>query len=356
MTNPAPAFTFKPAVRTRVALVIIIAGGTGGGKTRSALSLARGLAGGDDKKIKFIDTEAGRALMYACADGEPQTADRFAFQHGEMRAPFSPERYIDAISAADTPDTEVIVLDSGSHEWDGEGGLQDIHLEVLDEMVEKARGYAEKDRKAFDEAFQRDKLSMGAWKLPKSRHRRMVSRLLQCRSHLILCLRADEKLRVESVQVEGSNYKKTVITQAKDLPIGERWVPVCEKRLPFECSLSILVARDNPGKPIPINIRGPFVPLVPTDRPLTEETGRKLAEWARGGKPAGQAASPAPAPSQPALTKEQLDAQGAAAAAKGLDALKAWFLALSKADQTTVRPMVDSTWKPAAEKAPPPPA
>lgn len=292
-------FRFAPAVRNRVSLIIALASASGGGKTRSALALARGLAGGDDSRVAVIDTEAGRALHYAVRPGEGQTKDRFAFQHGDLTAPFTPEAYMDAIKAADdTGKFDVIVVDSASHEWEGEGGLHDEHQEAVEAAVQRSREAAERNNWRFDEVQAADRASIGAWKEPKRRHKRLVSRLLQCRAHLILCLRADEKLRIETVE-DDRGRKKTVIIQPKDLPPAERWVPICEKRFMYEMTLSLILTPQNPGFPTPIKLQEQHRAAVPLDRPLSEDTGRALADWARGGSatphtsPAAQSAAPA---------------------------------------------------------------
>src|SRR5512135_1544389 len=108
-------FTFRPAKRQNVNLLIGLAGGTGSGKTFSAFELATGIAGG--KRFAVIDTEAGRALHYA---------DAFQFDHGDLRAPFTPDAYTEAIMAADAAGYPVIIVDSMSHEWSGDGGILDM--------------------------------------------------------------------------------------------------------------------------------------------------------------------------------------------------------------------------------------
>jgi hypothetical protein len=290
----APArFEFKPAVRDRVALLIALAGASGSGKTLSALLMARGLADGDDSQIAVIDTEARRALHYAVAPGENPAANRFAFRHGELRAPFTPEAYADGIMAADESGAAVIVVDSVSHSWEGEGGLQEIHDDLVRAAVEKARENHNQNWGPFDESKAADKASVGAWREPKARNKRFVNRLLQCRAHLILCLRADEKIRIEKVKETGKGgkeYERTVIVQPKDMPPAERWVPICEKRFMYEMTLSLLLTPLDPGKPIPIKLQAQHRDAVPVDRPLSEQSGRDLAAWAKGG-----AANPAPA-------------------------------------------------------------
>src|SRR6185503_14769732 len=105
-------FMFRPAQRADVNLILGLAGGTGSGKTLSALKLAKGLAGG--KPFAFIDAENGRGLMYA---------DDFEFFHGNLTPPFRPDTYAEAIKAADDAGYPVIVVDSASHEYAGEGGV-----------------------------------------------------------------------------------------------------------------------------------------------------------------------------------------------------------------------------------------
>lgn len=267
------ASPFKPAVREGVGLLIGLAGPTGSGKTMSALRLARGLAGGDDTKIAFIDTEARRALHYAASAGEAPGPYSFGFQHADLAPQFTPERYLELIEKADGAGFSVIVIDSFSHEWDGDGGLTEIH----DVIHERMGG--------------QDKQSIAAWKEPKLRHKRLVSRLLQCRAHLVICMRAEDKLRMETVEKEdektGRTYKKTVITPAKDLPPTERWVPVCEKRFPYELITSFVVTPDRPGVPIPLKLQEQHRAYVPLDKPLDERVGEALAAWARGERKAG---------------------------------------------------------------------
>lgn len=295
-------FRFVPAIRERVSLIIAIAGASGGGKTLSALKIARGLAGGDDSKIAVIDTEAGRAKHYAVAPGEKISADRFAFHHGDLQAPFEPEAYAAAIKSADEAGRfDVIMVDSCSHEYEGEGGLHDIHNAEVAIAVEKSRAAHNQSWGAFDPARASERASVGAWREPKSRHKRFVSRLLQCRSHLILCLRADEKIRIEKVKDERGR-ERTVIVQPKDMPPGERWVPICEKRFMYEMTLSLIVAPQNPGIPIPIKLQQQHRAAVPIDQHLSEQTGRALAAWARGDQPTAQTGT---APQPPASSGQQ---------------------------------------------------
>jgi len=334
------SFSFAPAARERVGLLIGLAGASGSGKTLSALKLARGLAGGDDSRIAFIDTEAGRALHYAPAKGEKPGPDRFGFKHGDLKPPFSPDAYRDAIEAADAQGFEVIVIDSFTHEFEGDGGLHDIHDAIVDAQVEQARK-SHNGSWAFDEARTRDRLSVGGWREPKMRHKRLVSRLLQSRAHLIICMRADEKIRMEQIE-DDRGRKKTVIIQPKDLPVEERWVPICERRFPYELTLSAILTPTHPGVPIPIKLQAQHRDAVPLDRPLSEETGRALAAWARGETPGGSAiaaggeraaSAPDAVDAAEAARLLALATEGADAAERGTAVLQAFWGRLTKPEK-----------------------
>lgn len=245
-------FSFRPAKRENVSLIVALAGGTGSGKTYSALELATGLAGG--KRFCVIDTEAGRAAHYA---------DRFEFDHGDLRPPFRPDAYAEAIAAADAAGYPVIVVDSASHEHAGEGGLLDWHDEILDRIT-----------KGNDS--RREACTMLAWVEPKQSHKRFVGRLLQCRAHLILCLRAEPK--IEMAREDG----KMVVREKRGPTGAHGWFPVCEKSLPYEATTSLLLLAERPGVPIPIKLQEQHRAFFPLDRPITRAAGGGLAGWAGG--------------------------------------------------------------------------
>ena len=257
-------FSFRPAVRDRTSLLIGVMGPSGSGKTYTALSLATGLAG-DGGKIAVIDTEAGRAKHYA---------DQFRFDHGDMTPPFSPQRYMEAIKAADEAGYDVIVIDSFSHEYEGEGGI----IEWADRLAEEGVK------------------SPGNWKDPKTAHKRMVGKLLQCRAHLIFCMRAEEKMLMQQVPATnpdgspkmGRNGKPLMYTNvipAADRPLEERWQPICEKRLPYELTTSLLLLPSNPGVPVPLKLQEQHRPAFPQGKQAGVRSGEILRAWATGGKP-----------------------------------------------------------------------
>lgn len=255
---------FTDAYRDDTSLLIAIAGASGSGKTFSALTMATGLANGEP--IYAIDTEAKRMLHYA---------DQFKFKHMDMRPPFTPEAYIEAIQKAERAGAKVIIIDSTSDEYEGVGGLQEMHDEEVARLA----------RKPYDklEGWEIDKFNAPAWKVPKTRHKtRMMSPLRQVRAYIIFCLRAEEKIKFVKVFDERSNREKTAIESAG-------WVPICEKRFMFEMTMSFTVTPDNPGVPLIENgqavygkIQSQHLPFFPAGQRVTEDCGRQLRAWARG--------------------------------------------------------------------------
>lgn len=247
-------FSFRPALRENVGLILVFSGGTGSGKTYTALEVAAGISG--DKPFAVIDTEAGRAKHYA---------DQFRFDHGDMKPPFSPKAYEEAIVAADAAGYPVIVVDSMSHEHAGEGGILDMHE-------------AELDRMAGDNWQKREAVKMAAWIKPKTQHKHMVQKLLQVRAHIILCLRAEEK-----IEMKRDDQGKMQITKKQTATGLDGWVPICEKNLPFEATASFLLMATNPGVPLPIKLQAQHKALFPLDKPINRESGKQIALWAAGG-------------------------------------------------------------------------
>jgi len=248
------AFSFRPAVRENVGLLIGLSGASGSGKTYSAFRLAKGIAG--DKPFAVIDTEAGRAKHYA---------DAFRFDHGDLKPPFRPDAYSGAIDAADKAGYPVIIVDSASHEWAGEGGILDWQEDELQRM-------------AGDDYKKRESCKMAAWITPKVAHKQMVQRLLQVRAHLILCFRAEPKIEM----VRGADGKME-IREKQSLTGLHGWIPICEKNLPYELTASFLLMADRPGVPQPIKLQQQHRALFPLDEPITEASGARLAAWAKGG-------------------------------------------------------------------------
>lgn len=196
----------RKAKREGARIVLALAGISGGGKTFTALQIAYGLTGGDASKIGLLDTENRRGSLYADTiknkDGQVQE-----FWIGDLDAPFSPQRYIDAIKQWQDMGIEVLVIDSVSHEYEGTGGIEEIAT------IDPTTGGERKVK---------------AWNKAKLEHKRFMNALLQSDMHVIVCVRAREK--VEVVKVNGKTEYR---------PLGV--LPVQEKNFMFEMTASMML-------------------------------------------------------------------------------------------------------------------
>lgn len=185
---------FQKATRKQAKARVAIDGPAGSGKTYTALIAAKSLANGG--KIAVIDTERGSASLYA---------DEFDFDVLELTN-FNPRNYIQAIREAEQEGYAVIVIDSTSHAWEGEGGVLDMH----------------------DAATKRQKTenSYTAWKDVTPIHREFVDTMLQSPCHVIATMRAKmeysqekdgngktiiRKIGLAPVQRAGTEYEFTVV-------------------------------------------------------------------------------------------------------------------------------------------------
>lgn len=118
----------RKATRRKAKIRLGLSAISGGGKTYSAILIAKGLCG-DLSKVAIVDTENGSADLYA------HLGD---FNVLPLTAPFTPERYIEAIRSCEKAGMEVIIVDSISHEWDGKGGC----LEIVEQLGGKYQDWA----------------------------------------------------------------------------------------------------------------------------------------------------------------------------------------------------------------------
>lgn len=127
-------FTPKKARREKQKAIIGFIGPSGSGKTVSALRMAYGMmleaypdANEEElwSKIGVADTEHGRSLLYWNeVFGDMRVGD---FIHIDFEAPYTTERYNGAVQALKKSGCEVIIIDSLSHNWQGEGGIIETH-------------------------------------------------------------------------------------------------------------------------------------------------------------------------------------------------------------------------------------
>ena len=111
--------TLRKATRQKSKIRLGLSAVAGGGKTYSALLIASGMTSWD--KIALIDTENGSGDLYE---------NLGAYNVLPIEAPYTPEKYIQAIKTCEDAGMEVIIIDSITHEWDGEGGCLEIQAKL----------------------------------------------------------------------------------------------------------------------------------------------------------------------------------------------------------------------------------
>lgn len=173
------ALTFAPAVRHEAKARVAIVGPTGAGKTWTALEWASTLG----EKIAVIDTENGSAALYS---------DAFTFDTARWLPPYDASKLAAAVNdAAGTYD--VVVLDSLTHFWQGEGGV----LDKVEKAAEKARGN-----------------TYAGWKVGTPIWRGLLDALIYAPCHVIVTMRS--KMDYVQSQVDG----KTKIEKVGMAPVA----------------------------------------------------------------------------------------------------------------------------------------
>lgn len=263
----------QKATRKKVKLRLGLSAVSGGGKTFSALLLAKGLVG-DWSKIAVIDTENGSASLYS------HLGD---FNTIELQAPYTPERYIQAIKACEDAGMECIIVDSITHEWDGKGGLLEIHSSMQGN-------------------------SFTNWSSLTPRHQKFIDAILQSTAHVITTVR-----RKTEYEMSKDGNGKTKVEKA-----GLKEVT----RDGFEYELTVNFNLDTNHHCTTSKDRtGLFM-----DKPfftITEQTGELIKDWCESGEDAKVANSNAEALNIDLMLT-----------ASSENELKTRWLSLSKIDKT----------------------
>lgn len=268
MKLPDRTFTTVHAEPGTRPLWIGLMGPSGGGKTFSALRLAVGIQSVIGGKIEIIDTESGRGKHYA---------EMFEYQYTAFPPPHGSLDYQVAIKhAVEVNGSKIIIIDSFSHEHEGEGGL----IEFQEAEVARMGGG--------------DNVKMLAWAKPKAARKQLLRAMLAHGTSVvfILCFRADESSK--PVKKQGG---KTEVVQ-----MG--FMPIAGKPFVYECTVCALLMPGANGVPTwePENVGEKMMRKLPeqfkdmfadTDgKPMSEEHGVALAKWSLGG------ASATPTPKQ----------------------------------------------------------
>lgn len=225
----------RKATRTKAKIRLGLSAVSGGGKTYSAILIAKGLAGGNLEKVAIIDTENGSADLYE------HLGD---YQVLPLTAPYTPERYIQAIKTCEAAGMEVIIIDSITHEWEGEGGI----LEQSSNMAGN---------------------SYTNWAKLTPRHDAFKNAMLQSPCHIITTVR-----RKQDYELTDINGKKVPQKVGLKEVTREGWEYELTLNIELDIKHNATASKDRTGlfmgKPS-------FVP--------SEETGELIRHWCENGVP-----------------------------------------------------------------------
>jgi hypothetical protein len=224
----------QQAQRKHVKLRLNIASPSGFGKTYSALLLAYGLTN-DWSKIAVIDTENDSASLYSHLG---------KFKTLQLGSPYTPERYIEAIHVCEGADMDVIIIDSITHVWKGQGGLLEY---------QNALGGRYQD-----------------WAKATPLYQKWLNKILQSPAHIIT---TNRKKQGYNMITDGNKTKVEKAGLDDEIRDGYE----------YEMTIALEIVNDKHMARASKDRTGLF-----TDKPefvITKETGRKILDWCNEGEP-----------------------------------------------------------------------
>jgi len=221
------------ASRKKVKIKMNIASPSGFGKTYSALLLGYGITG-DWEKIAVIDTENDSASLYSHLG---------AFKTLRLDAPYSPDRYIQAIDTCEKAGMELVIIDSITHIWKGTGGILEY---------QNALGGRYQD-----------------WAKATPLYQKWLNRVLQSNCHIIT---TNRKKQAYNLVTEGNKTKVEKAGLDDEIRDGYEY----EMTLAFEIINDKHMARASKDR------TGLFVNLP--EFVISPETGKMILHWCQSGE------------------------------------------------------------------------
>jgi hypothetical protein len=209
-----------------------IASPSGFGKTYSALLLGYGITG-NWEKIAVIDTENDSASLYS---------NLGPFKTIRLDAPYSPDRYIQAIDTCEKAGMELIIIDSITHIWKGTGGI----LEYQNSLGGRYQD----------------------WAKATPLYQKWLNRVLQSNCHIIT---TNRKKQAYNMITEGNRTKVEKAGLDDEIRDGYEY----EMTIAFEIINDKHMARTSKDR------TGLFVNLP--EFVITPETGKMILNWCQTG-------------------------------------------------------------------------
>ena len=190
----------KPSeLKVKPPLLIGLTGMSNGGKTFSALMIAKAIAERTGGEVLGVDTEAGRMSKY----GDPGLYPELnPYRMMVLGKPYEGGRIVEIIEYAEQSEAACLVIDSMTDEWEGDGGVLHTHDAIME--------------------GRKDNYNMVAWREAKKPHVRLMNKLLSATVPIIMCFRAREKIKMAGSQVTKQGV-----------------MPVCDSRMIYDLTFML---------------------------------------------------------------------------------------------------------------------
>lgn len=235
------------AVRKKMKVPIMLMGASGSGKTVGALLIAKGIVwemfpdlSEDEKwgKIAVIDTEHGRSTLYAGMTIKEQEIG--SFLHYDLPKPYTTQRYKDAFTECKQAGCEVIIVDSITHAWSGEGG-------ILDKVNTLGGKFSD-------------------WNKVKPDENTLLSIFLDTDVHVIACVRSKQGYELTTLDTGKLQIEKVGLkAEQKD-------------SLEYEFAITFQLYQNHTAEAMKDNSNGFDGRFI-----ITEQTGKQIYDWAEEG-------------------------------------------------------------------------
>lgn len=268
----------KKAEKRLVKLKLAVQGPSGSGKTWGALVLAKNLW--PDAKVLVVDTENESASLYA----DLPAPNNFVFDTIPLDPPFESSRYAACIDFAVDNKYDVLIIDSITHQWEGDGGI----LRRKDEL----------DRRPGSNSYMN-------WNAFTPEHTSFIEKIKQAPIHVIATMRSKQEYALE----QNSKGKIT--------PVKMGMAPIQREGMDYEFTIVFDVQMDH--KAVTTKDRTGLFDTKPVDLADKKVAG-KIKEWLESGKPMPEQPKPpqtVAAPVQRAATPAPKPAPAAPAKVEG---------------------------------------
>lgn len=227
------SFEARKAQKQKAKIRLGLSSVSGGGKTYSSLLIAKGLVG-EWEKVYVIDGENNSADFYSDLGG---------YNVVPMTPPFSPERYVQAIEYCEKQGAEVIIIDSFSQCWEGEGGI----LSLADQLGGQYQT---------------------AWKQLTPRYEKLKQKIILSKCHMITTTRRKQDYDM----VKDQNGKTKVVKVGLKEITREGWEYELTINLELDTNHNATASKDR-TQLFPSQVS--FIP--------TEQTGKLIQDWCNKG-------------------------------------------------------------------------